>query len=194
MKDRSLSVSRTQSLHVSTLYGVPQGFIVGPILFNLYVNDMSHYFKNCCLIQYADDTQFLHTGTLAELPSLLSAAEQTRIKPREYFLMNGLKLNAKKTQCIFLGTNQLIPRIPDNTSTTFRDTTIKPSSRVKNLGVYFDNYMNFDIHINENSTKITGTLLYINSQALFRQRDSRNNNTVTSLKYSQLLQHCMGNH
>lgn len=57
---------------------------------------MSYYFKNCCLIQYADDTQFLHTGTLAELPTIISEAEQTLNRAREYFLRNGLKLNAKK--------------------------------------------------------------------------------------------------
>ncbi len=165
LHERSQSVrlnNNTVSAQVPTFYGVAQGSILGPTLFNLYGNDMSHYFKNCCLIQYADDTQFPHTSTLAELSSLLSAAEQTLIKAREYFLRNGLKLNAKKTQCIFLGTHQLIPRISDNTSITFRDTTIKPSSHVKNLGVYFDNYMKIDIHINEISTKITGTLLYIN--------------------------------
>ncbi len=77
-------------------------------------------------------------------------------------ISSGMGLSkCQKTPYIFLGTHQLIPRTPDNTTTTFRDTTIKPSSHVRNLGVYFDNYMNFDFHINEISTIITGTLVYI---------------------------------
>ncbi len=130
---------------------------------------MSYYIKNCSLTQYADDTQFLHSGTVTELPTIISQAEETLSRARKYFLRNGLKLNAKTTQCIFIGTHQLIPRIPEHTKLTinFHDTTIKPSSHVKNLGVHFDTYMSFDILISEISTKITGTLFYTNSQTLF---------------------------
>ncbi len=128
---------------------------------------MAYYIKNCSLTQYADDTQFLHSGTITELPTIISQAEQTLNKARKYFLRNYLKLNAKKTQCIFIGTHQLIPRIPENTTVNFHHTTIKPSSHVKNLGVCFDTYMSFDIHISEISAKITGTLLYKQSQTLF---------------------------
>ena len=175
LKDRSQSVrlNNTVSTQTSTLYGVPQGSILGPILFNLFVNDMAHYITNCSLTQYADDTQFLHSGTLSELPNIISEAEQTLNRARKYFLRNGLKLNAKKTQCIFIGTHQLIPRIPDNTTLSFCDTTIKPSSHVKNLGVHFDNYMLFDTHINEISNKITGTLFYINRVKHYFDKETR---------------------
>ncbi len=85
---------------------------------------------------------------------------------RTYFLKNSLKLNAKKTQCIFLGTRQIIPKTPENTTLKFHDTTIKSSSRVKNLGVHFDNYMTFETHVNEMSEKVMGTLMYIQNKAL----------------------------
>ena len=109
--DRSQSVrlNQTISSKAAIKFGVPQGSILGPILFNIYVNDLSDYVTNCHLVQYADDTQFIHTGTPSQLNLLISEAERTLHRAREYFLMNGLKLNTKKTQCIFIGTRQLIP-------------------------------------------------------------------------------------
>lgn len=123
---------------------------------------MSAYLNDCLLVQYADDTQFLHTGTVAELNTLIRNAQHTLDTARKYFLENGLKLNTKKTQCIFIGTRQLIPKIPVNTTLTFHNTIIKPSCQVKNLGVHFDNYMTFDVHTNVISKKVMGTLMYIN--------------------------------
>ncbi len=61
----------------------------------------------CTLIQYADDTQFLHTETLDGLNNLIPNAELTLKTERTHFLKNSLKLHAKKTQWIFLRTRLL---------------------------------------------------------------------------------------
>ncbi len=101
---QSVRLINTVSPKTTVRYSVPQGSILGPILFNIYVNEMSSHFTNCLLVQYADDMQFLHTGEVEELNTLLLDAETTLSRARQFFLTHGLKLNAKKTQCIFLGT------------------------------------------------------------------------------------------
>ncbi len=63
-------------------------------LFNIYVNDLSKEIKDCFLIQYANDIQFLQTDTTDSLPQLVHNTEQTRTKIKHYFSKNGLLLNS----------------------------------------------------------------------------------------------------
>ncbi len=55
-RTQSVRMGSTTSSQQHVSHGVPQGSILGPILFNVHVNDMSSYIKDCLLVQYADDT------------------------------------------------------------------------------------------------------------------------------------------
>ncbi len=67
-----------------------------------------------------------------------------------------------KTQCIFIGSRALISKIPGNTTIRAGEASVHPSRSVKNLGLHFDNYMSFDVHVTEMSKKVSGTVMYIN--------------------------------
>ncbi len=92
---------------------------------------------------------------------------------RIIFLRNGLMLNSKKTQCIFIGNIQLLTRLPLNTDIKLDDEIIIPTSYVKNLGVNFDRYMLFGRHVNEVTRKAVGTLMYINRVRASLDKPSR---------------------
>ncbi len=159
--------NRTQSVRIKTVtsskkevgYGVPQDSILVPIWFNIFVNDLSTYVNNGLLIQYADDTQFLHEGSIDELESLIHNTQITLKNVKNYFLRNG----SKKTQCIYIGNRQLLTPNPLNTDIKLDDEIIIPTSYVKKkLGVYFDRYMLFGRHVNEVTRKVVGNLKHIN--------------------------------
>lgn len=161
-RTQSVRLNDTVSDKTSISYGVPQGSVLGPILFNIYVNDLASFLPNCDVIQYADDTQIILSSNIDKLKDLIQKAEDTLKLAKIYFNANGLMLNAKKKQCIFIGTRRLLSLIPPNTHLMVDGNVITPSTSVKNLGIYFDNHLSFDTHITELIKKAHGIIMFIN--------------------------------
>ncbi len=90
-----IKINTTLSKTAPINFGVRPGSILGPILFTIFVNDLTEIIHDCGVVQYADDTQFIHTGTNDELPDLITRAEATLSLTKTYF---------NKTQCLFVGT------------------------------------------------------------------------------------------
>ena len=100
------------------------------------------------------------SGNVREIDDLVSRAETALNDAKKYFQVNGLNVNENKTQGIFIGSRQLISKIPSEIKIFFGDTPITPSLTVKNLGIYMDQYMLYDHHISVISRKANGILLF----------------------------------
>ena len=170
---QSVRIGNTLSSSKEIKFGVPQGSILGPLLFIIYVNDLPQYMNDVLLVQYADDTQILLTGDISELETIKRRAEVILDKVRRYFNFNGLLLNENKTQCIYFGAWQYISKIPDNLKIVFNGNELSPQKHVKNLGVYMDCCMTFNAHVNKLHNKLMGVLLFLNRITKRFDQDSR---------------------
>ena len=159
---QSVKIGSVISSPQSVKFGVPQGSILGPILFLIYINDMSEVLKEYFLVQYADDTQIIISGYVREIEELVNRAETALNNAKKYFQLNGLNVNENKTNAIFIGSRQYISRIPPDPKIIFGETAITPSQTIKNLGIIMDQYMLYDHHINYIVKKANGVLLFLN--------------------------------
>ena len=81
-RTQSVKINNTISSEKDISFGVPQGSIIGPILFLIFVNDMAQIATGCSLVQFADDSQFIHTGTVDKIDELVKAAELTLLNAK----------------------------------------------------------------------------------------------------------------
>ena len=138
--------------------GVFQGSSLGPLLFQIFSNDLSLFAPQAHVVQYADDTQVLVSGKKNSLPQLIATMEQALSSLDAWFHSHGLKVNTGKTELIVCGSRQncrgLVP-----TTIRFREDTVRESPTVRNLGVHFDKYLSWDSHVSALVKKWNGILI-----------------------------------
>ena len=140
--------------------GLPQGSVLGPILFSLFISPIGDICRkhNILYHGYADDTQNYLTFKPA-IPGdnhrYRTQLEKCIDEIQTWMHTNFLKLNDDKTEYIIIGTYKNLQYVADK-DITIGDETITASDFVRDLGVWFDKELKGTVHIN----KITSSCIY----------------------------------
>ncbi len=139
-------------------HGVPQGSILGPLLFLIYINDLCTVIELCGTSMYADDTAVFYFGDNADDVRLSLQHDMQSIAYWMY--QNRLSLNVKKTKMMLTGSRQKL-QIVQPFSVSLNNESVELVQKFKYLGLFLDEHLCFDKHVDyivEKSTAKLGML------------------------------------
>ena len=149
-----VTIAGVDSVENELLYGAPQGSVIGPLSFVMYVRPLGDILRKhgVKFHMYADDTQIYipfnpkipgnSESALAKLKDCISEVQQ-------WMLVNKLKLNQDKTEFLLIASPNHHRLLSNTRLLIDPNTVIHPSPFVRNLGVVFDKFMNMDEHVTQ---------------------------------------------
>ena len=147
------AVNGVESSSSPIKYGVPQGSVLGPLLFLVYVNDISAATPQHKLRLFADDSNvFITTKNPATLKGKMTEAIKNL---SNWFAANKLTSNMKKTAYTVFSKDKLPESLQ---SIIFEGVTIKHADSTKYLGITLDKNLNWEEHIKELNIKLSKTV------------------------------------
>ena len=160
--------------------GIPQGSILGPLLFIIYINDLPNCLKHTTPRMFADDTSLTAVGeTLDEVER---RANEDLVNVHRWLSANKLSLNIAKTEYVLIGSHYKINNTAVQPEVKINSKPVKRVKHAKVLGVQIDENLNWKKHIEFIASKISSGIGAIRKLKEFVDR-----NTLV-LVYNALIQ------
>lgn len=133
-------------------YGVPQGSILGPLLFIIYINDLTLYYNDIHTIIFADDTNIFYSHK--DISILETHVNRQLAEINTWFKCNRLSINTSKTFYLVF-TSNIRKQTNHDMKITLDNKNISKAESIKFLGIYIDQFVNFKTHIDELCKKLS---------------------------------------
>ena len=148
-REQFVSVLGFDSDKLIMKHGVPQGSVLGPLLFLIYINDLHRSIHDATTYHFADDTNLLAIDSCSH--SIQTKLNRDLKNLYKWLLANKISLNAAKTELVIF-------RKPATINPTIKlkinGCRIAPSSNIKYLGVHLDEFLTGEAHCNQLQKKL----------------------------------------
>ena len=139
MHFQRVKLEGTFSTWSEVIRGVPQGSILGPLLFNIFMNDLVYAIKESKLTNYADDAKLHYSHKDPDIVE--TEINKDLDRANTWFVNNGMKVNPTKHQAMILGNCKSKIQI------TLDGTGVPVTNHMVLLGMTIDNKLKFDMHV-----------------------------------------------
>ena len=170
-RQQKVCIGLRQSPYLTNKYGIPQGSVLGPLLFLMYINDLPLSVKDTCNI-FADDSSV--ESTHSSLNVLSTKIQNNVHQLAKWADLNHMSLNPKKTKYMCLTTRQKRQNL---SSTSFQiqimGHTIEETHSHKVLGITIDNTLSWSEHTEALSKKVSQRIFQLSKIKHFLDRNAR---------------------
>ena len=171
LSDRSQTVviNGVSSESCKVTCGVPQGSILGPLLFLVYMNDMPSS-VSISLFQYADDSAILVSGkNVNDISQILSS---NLSECYNWLVDNKLSMHPGKTELILFGSKNRLKKVK-NFEINFQGFVTKTSKNVKYLGLILDQFLSGEKTVNDIVNKVNSRIKFLYRQTHFMKIETK---------------------
>jgi hypothetical protein len=170
-RSQTVCISDLKSSSLPVHYGVPQGSVLGPLLFSLYVNDLPLHLSSQCEM-FADDTT-MHSEH-NEIEPLAISIQDSIQELQSWTELNHMAVNPTKTEVMLITTRQKRQVLPSSLPPiTLGNQTIKEVRHHKLLGVTIDNNLSWSEHVSTISKTISKKVFQLTRIKKFLNHHSR---------------------
>ena len=173
-RSQVVSVNSKKSENGFVKCGVPQGSILGPLLFLIFINDLPLYLSNRVYSTdlYADDTTIYDIQS--DLHELKSNLQNSLLELHTWCQQNGMVLNTEKTKIMLITTRQKRLYVNENNlKLSYNNIDLQVTSGDKILGVYIDKNLQWNNHYQAVCKKVSTNLWLLSKICNFLSRDHR---------------------